>query len=350
MKKLIIIGMVLVVLSVIIVMVFGSEKSSDELASNNIRIKTIPVKTALLKPKPFAEYLTVTGAVKARNRINVVVEVNGTLKEIKKPKGGYVQRGDTLAVMENEEVRAAYEEAAAALNQARIHYRSSKILYEKRAISENDYLTAKFNLDRAQAQYDLAKARYSKLFITAPNSGWVNDRFQDLGAYLQPPTPLFDLIDNSKVKIIAGVAERFRNDIRVGTPVELTFDAFPDLKIESTVSFVFQSIDPANRTFQIEIEISNPNRQLMPNMVANLKILRRYYADKIAVPVDAIIQSENGRYVFVEDGNKARKNPIQFIAVSEDSVLVDGLQPNQHLIVLGHHKLTDGDSVRIIEE
>jgi membrane fusion protein (multidrug efflux system) len=350
MKKIIIISITLIILIVIFMMVFGSEESPSQLANGKPAGKTTPVKTAILQAEPFAEYLEVTGSVKARNRVDIVVEVNGTLKQILKPKGSFVRKGDTLAVLDNEEIRAAYDDAGAGLNQAKVNYRSSKILYEKKAISENDYLTAKYSLDRAQAQYDLSKARYDKLSVTAPISGYVNDRFQDLGAYMQPTTPLFDLIDNSYAKIIAGVAERFRNDIHVGTLVHLSFDALPDVKIDGKVSFVLQSIDPSNRTFQIEIEIPNPNRKLMPNMIANLKLLKRSYTDKISVPVDAVIESEKGRYVFVETNNRARKTPIEFIAVSGDSVLVNGLQPNQHLIVLGHHELTDGDSLQVVRD
>lgn len=350
MKKIIITSVTLIILIVIFVMVFGSEKSPSQNSGVKGAAKTTAVRTATLKPQPFAEYLEVTGTVKARNRVDIVVEVNGTLKRILKPKGSFVQKGDTLAVLENEEIRAAYNDAQAALSQAQVNYRSSKVLFEKKAISENDYLTAKYSLDRANAQYDLSKARYDKLFVTAPIPGYVNDRFHDLGAYLQPTTPLFDLIDNYHVKITAGVAERFRNDIRIGTPVQLSFDALPNLKMDSKVSFVFQSIDPANRTFQVEIEIPNPNRQLMPNMIANIKLLKNSYSNKIVIPVDAVIESENGRYVFVENNNVAQKVPIQFIAVSRDSVLVDGLEPDQNLITLGQHELTEGDSLEVVRD
>lgn len=345
MKKVLIISITLIVLIVIFVVVFGSEKQSE--TATNITSKTTPVETTMLSPKPFSEYLEVTGTVKARNRVNIVVEASGILKQILKAKGSYVQNGDTLAILENEEVRASYDDAGAALKQAQTNYRSSRILYDKKAISENDYLNSKYNLDRAQAQYDLAKARYSKLFVTAKIGGYVNNRFYDLGAYLQPPAPLFDLIDNFHVKITAGVAERYRKDIELGTPVRLTFDAFPDLKIDDKVSFVFQSIDPDNRTFQIEIDIQNPKRKLMPNMIANVRLLRRSYKGKIVIPVDAVIESEDGRYVFIEKNNIANKVPIEFVAVSQDSVLVDGLEPNQNLITLGQHELSDGDSLSV---
>lgn len=323
-----------------------SDKSTAEQTTGDS--KTTPVKTSLLQPREFSEYLRITGTVQAKNRVNIVVEESGTLKNIYRDKGNYVRKNDTLAVLENETLVAAYADASAALKQAEVNFKSSQILFDKKATSENDYLNAKYALERARAQYDLAKARYGKLFVTAPLSGFINNRYHDLGAYLMATTPLFDLIDNSRVKIVAGVAERFRSYISKNTPVEITFDAFQDLKIDGKIAFVHQSIDPINRTFQVEIEIQNPNRKLAPNMIANLKILRQKYEDKIVIPVDALIESEKGRFVFIANDLKAKKVQVDILVVYKDSVLVNGLHEGQKLVVVGHQELTEGDSLQIL--
>jgi len=323
-----------------------SDKSTAEQTTGDS--KATPVKTSLLQPREFSEYLRITGTVQAKNRVNIVVEESGTLKNIYRDKGNYVRKNDTLAVLENETLVAAYADASAALKQAEVNFKSSQILFDKKATSENDYLNAKYALERARAQYDLAKARYSKLFVTAPLSGFINNRYHDLGAYLMATTPLFDLIDNSRVKILAGVAERFRSYISKNTPVEITFDAFQDLKIDGKITFVHQSIDPINRTFRVEMEIQNPNRKLAPNMIANLKILRQKYEDKIVIPVDALIESEKGRFVFIVNDLKAKKVQVDILVVYKDSVLVNGLYEGQKLVVVGHQELTEGDSLQIL--
>jgi len=188
----------------------------------------IPVKTLTLKPKPFSEYLQLTGTVAARNRVKIIAEEAGTLRKIIKDKGSIVREGDTLAIIENKIIEASYDEAKATLNQAELDFASKKVLHEKRAISENEYLVAKYGLERALAAYELNKARHSKLRITAPLNGYVNDRMYDLGAYTMPNTPIFDFIDNAYMKVYAGIAERFLNDIKIGTSVIITFDAYPD--------------------------------------------------------------------------------------------------------------------------
>lgn len=311
--------------------------------------KSTPVRTMVLQPQSFANYLTVTGTVNARNHINIIVEEGGILRKIIIDKGRHAAKGDTLAVLENKVLEAGYHQAKAAMQQAELDHRSKKVLFEKRAISENEYLNAKYGLDAAQAAYEMAKVRYQKLFMVSPLKGLVNNRYYDLGAYANPMTPIFEFIDNDYMKIRAGVAERFLGDIHLGTPVEITFDAYTDMKIEGQINFISRSIDPQNRTVEIEVEIPNRDGRLAPNMIANVKILRQSFKDRIVVPLDALIESEQGWYVFVANSDRAKKVFVSKDAVYESQVLVDGLEPGQNLVVVGHHNLSDGDLLEVVK-
>lgn len=312
--------------------------------------KAVPVRVQELTSRSFNNYLQVTGTVEARNHINLIAEEGGTLQRISRDKGRMARAGDTLAVLENRVLTATYHQARAALNQARLDYSSKKVLFEKKAISENEYLNAKYGIESAEAAFELAQARYDKLAITAPISGVVNDRYYDIGAYVNPMTPIFEMIDKERLKISAGVAERFLADIEVGTPVTITFDAFPELSIESAVSFRSSSIDPVNRTFQIEVDIANPEGRLAPQMVANVQVLRQRYAESIVVPLDALMESEAGWFVYVADGGVARKVPVERVAIQESAVLTRGLQAHQQLVVVGQQNLTEGDSLKVVSQ
>ncbi len=337
-----------IVLVLFIATFVGLRCSNEGTADTQSMAEGTPVKAITLEPRPFSEYLQLTGTLEARNRLRIVAEEAGTLKKIVRDKGRIVKQGDTLAIIENKILEASYREAMGALNQAELNYTTKNVLYSKRAISENEYLEAKYGLERARAAYELNKARLSKLTLLAPLNGYVNDRFYDLGAYIVPATPIFDFIDNGMMKIIAGVAERFISDIQAGTPANITFDAFPDTTIQSTVHYVYRSIDPESRTFKIEIVIPNPQRKLAPQMIANVKLLRRSYENQIVIPLDAVIESEEGRYVFVvSEDNKARKVPLEFKAIYQDSVLVSGLEPEQQLVIVGQQGLTEGDPLII---
>lgn len=324
-----------------------SNKGNAEASAAKIA-RVIPVKTVALQAQSFEDYLQVTGTVNARNHVNIIVEEGGILKKVMIDKGRRASAGDTLAILENKVLEAGYHQARAAFQQAELDYRSRKVLFEKRAISENEYLNAKYALDAANAAYEMASVRYSKLFITAPLKGLVNNRYYDLGAYANPMTPIFEFIDNDYMKIRAGVAERFLGDINIGTPVEITFDAYPELKINAAISFISRSVNPQNRTVEVEIQVPNQGGKLAPNMIANVRVLRQSYRDRVVIPLDALIQSEEGWYVFVSNSHHAKRIYVKKEAVYENRVLVSGLEPGQELVVVGHHDLSDGDSVQIV--
>ncbi len=339
-------------LPVIVLILMVKQCSKDGKANQQKNeVEGIPVETMMLHLRPFSEYLQITGTVEARNRINIIAEEAGTLRKIIKDKGNFVRAGDTIAIIENKIITASYDEAKAALNQAQLDFSSKKVLYEKRAISENEYLASKYGLERAQAAYELNKARFSKLYLTAPLNGYVNDRFIDIGSFAMPMSAVFDFIDNAHMKITAGVAERFLSDVQIGTPAKITFDALPDLTIDSKVTFINRSIDPMSRTFQVEIVVPNPNRKLIPQMIANVQLLRRSFEDQIVIPLDAVIESEQGRYAFVAtNNNQAKKVPVELLAIYQDSALVTGLTSDQKLIVIGQQEVTDGDQLLIKNE
>ncbi len=307
----------------------------------------IPVQTSILELQSFSSYLEATGTVKARNHIDIIVEEGGLLRRVLVDKGQVVQAGSTLAMLESPVLAASFQQAEAAMKQAELDYNTKKVLFEKKAISQNEYLNAKYAYEAAKAAYALTKARYDKLSITAPIGGRINRRYYDLGAYANPMTPIFELIDNERLRIEAGVAERFMGTIQIGTPVEITFDAYPDLLVKAEVTYISHSIDPQNRTFDIEVEIPNPQQRLAPEMVADLKIRQKVFESQIIVPVDALIESEQGWYVFVEESGRAHKVTVHKLAVYEDTVLVEGLEAGQKLITVGHQNLSEGDPVAV---
>ncbi len=327
----------------------GEQGNAEDAENSSENLQKITnVKVLKLESQTFSNYLNVTGVVKARNHVEIMVEEGGILRKVMIDKGRKARSGDTLAVLENRVVEATFKQAKASLQQAELDHKSKKILFDKRAISENEYLNSLYALNAAEAALDMAKARYDKLFIAAPLNGLVNNRFYDLGAYANVMTPIFEFIDNDVMKIHAGVAERFMGDIHINSPVETTFDAYPGLKLMSKVSFISRSIDPQNRTFQVEVEIPNRERKFAPQMIANVKILRQEIEDRVVVPLDALIESESGWYVFVANNEQAHKVNIDKLAIYESQVLIDGLQPNQNLIVVGHQNLSDGDPINII--
>ncbi|NOG44180.1 MAG: efflux RND transporter periplasmic adaptor subunit [Calditrichaeota bacterium] len=310
----------------------------------------IPVKISTLTGSQFEEYLNLTGVIKANSQVKIVAEESGILVKLLHEKGSYVKKGAALAIIENKVITANTAQAKASLHEAEINLKSNKVLFSKKAISDNQMKISELNFEKAKASYDLANARSEKLTVSAPISGYVNNRYADVGAYINPASPLFEIVDNSKMKVNIGVAERFIKFIKKGSEIELNFDAFPDLQINSKIDFVAKSIDPENRTFSVESSFANPQGKLAPEMVANIRLLKMKHENSIAIPIDALLDSERGRYVFVEQDNIAIKKNIEILAIESENVLVNGLNPEQRLVVVGHRLLSEGDTLQVIKD
>jgi membrane fusion protein (multidrug efflux system) len=305
----------------------------------------VPVRVQAVEPQSFTSYLRVTGTVKARSQIDVVAEESGILKEIRVDSGGFVEAGAPLAVLDGPLLAAARDQAEAALKEAELDHATKKRLYEKKAIAENDLLNSGYRLDAARASLAAAQTRVDKLVIRAPIAGIVNQRYLDLGAYVTPAARVFEIIDVASVRIQAGVAERFFGSVTVGTPAEITLAAYPDAVLHARVVYVSRAIDPRSRMFDVDLEADNPDGRIAPAMVANVRLRHRTLENRIVVPLDSLIETDRGWFVFVEENSRARRVPVTQIAVNDTVVLVEGLQAGQKLVVVGQRSLGDGDPV-----
>jgi len=312
-------------------------------------LKGIPVRLITIEPQVFNQYIPLTGTVRAQNQIKIVAEESGTLIKIEKRKGAYAKKGAVIAVLKNELLQAAYLDVQAAANQAELTFTSNKALFAKKAISENQFKAGKLSLDRARASLAMAGSRVNKLTIKAPIGGYINDRYPDLGAYITPGTPLFELVDNSRFTVRADVAERFISFVKKSASVQVSFDAMPSLQLNGNVEFVSNSINASNRTFGIEVALQGNVSALRPYMIANLLVQKETKKDGIVVPLDAIVESETGRYVFLNNAGKAKKQAVYIREISGEKVLVDSLHVGQQLVVMGQRQISDGDPIQVVK-
>ncbi|RMH61519.1 MAG: efflux RND transporter periplasmic adaptor subunit [Calditrichaeota bacterium] len=321
-----------------------SQAGATRQATTHISVRVHPV-----EPRPFEEHIHITGVVKARSQINVVAEESGTVKTFFVKKGQKVEAGAPLLELDNPVLLAAERDAKAALKQAELEAESARIMYEQKALSHNDYQRARLARERAAAAYDIAHTRATHLKPVAPVPGVINNRYVDKGAWVGPGTPLFEVVDLSEMHVTAGVPERYYPYITPGSKAVVRFDAWPDKQVTATITYVARSINPKNRTFDVELTLPpSVKLPLSPQMVANMQIVKQRTENGTVIPLDAIIESEKGRFVFMEDQNIARKHAVTLNAISGDSALVAGINAGDRLIIAGQRQVSDGDSVHVI--
>ena len=311
--------------------------------------KKLPlVKVMEIKPTTFTENFKVVGIVKPYASAKISSEEGGLILSIPKDKGSHVSQGEVVVRLKKDVEGAALEQAQAQFELAKINYEKQKQLWEENATTELQYLTAKWQMEAADKGLDVLRTRIAKGYVRSPISGVIEDRYMNKGEMSAPGIPILSVVDVSRVKITAGVPEKYVNQIKKGQSVKITVDVLPGVDFEGKIGYIAPSLASGSRTFEIEIVISNRDRLLKPEMNANVKIAQYTTDDAIVIQQDNIVDFGDEQYVFVLEGDVAKKKVLKLGSRNGNSVLIEeGLKSNDKLIYVGFQNLADGDKVQV---
>ena len=343
----------------------GNETNDAQGAATEGR--SVRVESMRLTPSSFEDVIQVTGNDEALDVAVLSAQASGTVVALA-PLGTMVSAGQSIAQLDPAIARSAVEQAEAQVESARAQFelaednlQRNEPLYRDSVISavewENvraQYNQARANLSQAQASLSQVQEQLRQTRVTAPFTGTVETHFAEIGEQVTPGRQIARVINTNRVKVVAGVPERYAADIALGTRVTVDFRAYAGSNVQSEISFVGRAIDPQSRTFPVEILIPNPNGVFKPEMVAEVFVTRRRIDEALVAPRSAIVRDEDGTSVFLVDESGehpvAAKTPVVLGPSYGSEVVLANLQPGDEVIVLGQNNLTDGDRVQVMQQ
>jgi multidrug efflux pump subunit AcrA (membrane-fusion protein) len=163
-----------------------------------------------------------------------------------------------------------------------------------------------------------------------------------------PSTNAFRLVLDHTLKLRVTVPEKFKPEVRLGQPVAVRVEAYPNRVFSGVVSRVNPTVEAVNRTFMVEIEVPNYDRALAAGGFAQAEIQTRTDTGILAVPPEAIVSFAGVTKVFVAEGSTARAVEIEVGTREREWVEVRGpLSPEAKVITSGQTALVEGSSIRI---
>ena len=330
--------------------------------------------------------------------IDVHAKVAGFVKAIYVDVGDRVKEGQLLALLEipelqdeivqaeagvkrsAEEINRAQEE----LSRSRAAHEVSHVAYQRLAqvsktqpnlvaeqdiddalgrdrIAEAQVSAARAALGAAQQQLEMSRANQKRLQtlmsysrIMAPFSGVVTQRDADTGALIQAGTasstqamPLVKLSQNDLLRLLIPVPESIVPLIHVGSPVEVEVGVLHRTFAGKVARFA-DKLDLATRTMQTEVDVPNPNYELVPGMYANASIILDQARGALAVPVQALNRLEGKVTVFrVNTQNEIEEVPVTLGIETPNKVeVLSGLKENDLVVVSGRTQLRPGEKVQ----
>jgi RND family efflux transporter MFP subunit len=323
----------------------GSEKEKAEEDESRV----VRVETEELKGSQYTDFIKIIGQLKPIEKASLSHPTGGIIKTFNKDKGDYVNKGDTIAVIDNDVLKANLASAKAKYDLAEITYDKQEEIFKQKVNSEIQVLEAKANRDAAKANFELIKAQLEDSYITAAFPGIVDAKYYEEGELAGPGMPIVNLINISRIKVEAGLPERYVGQVSKGAPVKILVKNLTDKMIEGRVSFIGNSVTTNNRTFPIEIMVSTSTTKLKPELVAELFIENEHYDDVITIPQEVAERVDDGYEVFIVDSGKAVSRNIKILNRFDDKIAVkSGLKKGEQLIVVGYQNLVHGQKVKIV--
>ncbi|MCW8897981.1 MAG: efflux RND transporter periplasmic adaptor subunit [Flavobacteriales bacterium] len=271
---------------------------------------SIPVVTTIeAKVTTFKQYVEIQGNVQTKENIVIYPEYAGVLTRVLVKEGQFVNKGEVLAKIDDGGLNQQLSQMETQLALAKTTFERQERLWKDKIGSEIQFLQAKANYEAQQKAVNQMKEQLAKTTITAPFSGVIDDVMSEQGQVVSPGmNQLFRLINLSDMFIEAEIPENYITNIRNGSKVNVYFPVLNDT-ISSTIRQVGNYINPNNRTFKIEIAITNENKMVKPNMTALLSI-NNYVNDSALVLPQSIISenAEGEKYIYAVKKGKKNRN------------------------------------------
>jgi len=337
----------------------------------------IPVTAIRIEAQTIPANFDYIGVGESSHIVELRARVEGYLQSINYKEGGLVKEGDLMFVLDERPFIASVDSAKGTLAQKKalwwnaVQTKDRMVpLYRQNAVSQRDLdnaladeLATKANVDSATA--DLYKADLNLGFasLSAPVTGMASQAKYREGALISPgeQSLLTTIYVLDPIWVNFSITERdllqWRHDIKFGLlkwPEEMKFQIEAILgdgtviPSEGFIDFTNPALQQSTGTMLIRAVLPNPEHLIYPGQFVRVLVKGAIRPNSILVPQTAVIQGENGTFVYVVKGGKARAQPVSAGAWYQDYWIInEGLKNGDVVITKGVNKIQTGSSISI---
>lgn len=342
---LVILGLVIVLIVLLVVIKPGDKKRSDP------KEAAVPVVTMTVQLTNTVDVVQLPAFVRANVDAVLAAEKSGRVLEINVDRGDRVEQGQLLLQIDDRVWQANLRQANSAAEDARKTRVRFQQLQASGAVAESEFDRIEKAFIQAESLAEEARINIEQCRVLSPISGIINDRFIEMGEYVQPGTPVLQVVDSATVKIILLVPEQDIYAIQTGDRMDLSVQPLPERMFTGTVTFIAAQADERNNAFRTEIVVDNSDATLRPGMIAQVNFKRGENRAMVSLPMSAVLPSKGDHIVYLAENGQASRRKVQIDTITRRQALISGgLDEGELVIIEGHRALSDGQRIELITE
>ncbi len=345
MKRAINILIVLAIIAAVIIVLRMNKKANQQKTDFASVVSTaIPVQIDVVKQEEYTTDFKSNGTLDPIKELVYVSDVAGRVINILTDKGSWVSKGQTLINVDDEMLKADFMASEASYNALKVDYERFTKASEAGGITKQQLDNMQTQLIAAESRYRTSKRRLQDATIKSPMAGYINERYFEVGAYLNPGARLFDIVDDSQLKLRCNVTELQVLKLSKGQNAGLTSSSFPEEMFSGTISFIGAKAD-RGLSYPIEINIQN-KKGLRAGMYVTAHFEANTKKTGLLIPRNAVSGSVKSASVFVvQNGIATHRNVTVGDMIGKRVEITQGLQPGDSIVVAGLINISDGVKV-----
>ncbi|SFZ90646.1 RND family efflux transporter, MFP subunit [Flaviramulus basaltis] len=321
--------------------------------------KKVPlITTFTAKHEVFNHYLELQGNVSTKNVLVIYPEYNGVLTKVYVKEGQKVSKGQLLAKIDDGGLSQQLAQLKIQSDLAKTTFDRQERLWSQKIGSEIQYLQAKSNYEAQEQAVNQLQQQVGKTLVRAPFSGTIDDIITEQGSVVGAgQSQLMRIVNLDDMYIETDVPENYISNVTENKNVIVEIPVLGktlDAKIRQAGNF----INPANRTFKIEVAVPNKDKNIKPNLTAKLKINDYTNEEALLIPQSIISENAEGeQYIYVvknKDSNNeglAERIIIETGKTQGDVIeVLNGIEDGSEIVQEGARSVKDGQTVKVINQ
>lgn len=330
-------------------------KRIDAAIAEKDTVQNLPLITTLtIVEEPFEHFIELQGDVQTKNNLVLYPEFSGLLRQVLVTEGQRVSKGQVLARIDDGGLGQQRAQMQIQADLAKTTYERQARLWEQKIGSEIQFLQAKTSFEAQQEALAQMDAQLAKTTIRAPFTGVVDEVITEQGAVVAPgQTPIMRVVGLRDMYVEMDVPETHLPNIAAGKTAQVLLPVIGKT-IESKIRSVGSYINPANRTFKVEVALSEKDPSIKPNLNARVRLNDYSSAKAVLIPQSVINEDAEGKeYVYVMKEKKgtvarAERAFVELGRTNGDRVeVLSGLQADDEIVIEGARAIREGQKVEI---
>jgi len=319
----------------------------------------IAIKTGQVERGSLSSVYSTSATLRADKRATVTARTKGVIRKLLVEEGDWVQAGQAMAVLENDEQRIAFEQASATFENKQRTRERSESLHAQDLMSQEDYETASREAVDASHSADLAELTLSRTTIRATFAGRVLIRHVDVGATVNDGTAVYDIADLTPLYADVQVPERQVSQLKAGQTVRITTDDDATEAGQAEIERIAPAVDPTTGTVKVTLAVRRAGG-LRPGSFVRVGIVTDTHDDVLVVSRSALVAEGRRWHLFrIKDDDHKHVELIEVTRGFEEAehveILADAatgrpLAEGDVIVTTGASSLDDSSAVQVVTD